>query len=346
MNNMQKIRIRFLLIFVLSISLFQKCKPQTEIPSSLDGMLLCIEDLDGIGGSSSGNFSDIVAYDPISNKQYILTSDVYYDDYPTYSSKTKKVYFESKRENYHPAVGLTATSHIYMLDLLTKKISLLDDMNLRKIFSLKNWEELETPVISHQGNILLFQYNWGDYKNNYDRLILLNIQNYSYEYLFDSLSFSFRYVFSENDSDIVFDSQTNAKLKNRTKYIGLLNITTKKKKILVIEKNIENELGDYKFNKIVFTSKKWNQEPNQASLFIYNISTDKKHRIASVSELGFREIKYPVFKDETSIYFIGSKDSPNPDTFDEDIYLLNIKTKEMKQITFTHNIKDNLRYYK
>jgi len=342
---MKRNNVKILLTIILSVGIIQQCRPQPEIPPSLDGMLLYLEDLDGTGGNASGNFSDIVAFDPVSQKQYILTSDAYYDDYPTYSAKTRKVYFESKREDYHPAVGLTAKSHIYELDLTTKKILLVDNEKFRKILLLKDWQELTQPLISHNGIKLLFSY-FGNTLNriNY-KLTLYYLKLDSILVVDRIIYFPSRYIFSKNDSIIVFDSQTSGKIKNRTDYIALYNIHTKEKKILIMEKDKEKELGDYKYGKIVFTSKRWDEDVSNAVIFVYDISKKENIRIAGVKELGFREIKFPVFKNENSIYFIGSKESKKPDTFDEDIYLLNLQTKEMKQITFTHNIKDNLRHY-
>jgi Tol biopolymer transport system component len=318
----------------------QQCKPQIEFPINLNGMLLYVEDLDGVGGSASGNFSDLVAFDPDNKLQYIMTSDRYYDQYPTYSPKSNKVYFESKRENFHPSVGLTAQSHIYVLDLSTTKMNLVDTHKLRKSLSLKKWGELNKPAINNQGTDILFQ----NYKNKFAQFVLYNFSTDTYSSLFDSSYFSFRCVFSEDDSNIVFASQTNTKLMPRTKYLGIINVHTGEIRKFLQVKDIEFDLGDYKYDKLVFIGNVWNQ-PEKAKLYTFDTLKSEHNEIADVSELGFNEIKYPVFKNKDYIYFIGSKESIKADTFDEDIYLMNLNTKEIEQITFTHNIKDNLRYY-
>lgn len=328
------------------IGSLQQCRPQIELPNNLDGMLLYVEDLDGVGGSASGKFSDIVAYDPVNKRQYILTSDKYYDQHPTYSPQTQKIYFESKREKYNPSIGLTAPSHLYELDLTTKKIKLLDDDDFRKTHSFKEWVDLNRPLINNYGDKLLFHFLWGDYKNSYDRLMLYDLTTKTIGSLFDSLNYSFRYVFYENDSSIIFQSSLKNGWKEKTNYIAKLEINTKGVIKFIQEKNFENNLGDVKYNKIVYVSRNFNHSGVISELYIYDIMNDKIRKIAGVEELGFREIKNPVFENENFIYFIGSKESINPDTFEEEVYLLNLNTKEMKQITFTENIKDNLRYYK
>ncbi|MCB0747939.1 MAG: hypothetical protein KDC90_10805 [Ignavibacteriae bacterium] len=334
-----------IILFLFLVGGLQQCRPQTEFPKDFKGMLLYVEDLDGIGGTMSGSFSDIVTFSPTLKKHYILTSDNYFDECPTYSPKTNKIYFESKREEYHPAVGLTSPTHLYELDLRTKSIELIDDEEFREAYSFNNKIDLHTPLIDSEGNLLLFQYMWGDYKNSYDKLVSCNLKKNIIESIFDSLYYTFRYVFYEKDASIVFQSNVINSWKEKTNYIAKLDIETKRITKYVQEKNIENNLGDVKFNKIVFVTRDFNHSDVISDLFIYNITNNEKRKIVGIKELGFREIKYPVFKNENFIYFIGSKESTNPDTFDEDIYLLNLNTKEMKQITFTGNIKDNLRYY-
>ena len=66
--------------------------------------------------------------------------------------------------------------------------------------------------------------------------------------------------------------------------------------------------------------------------------------MGNVKTMGFEEIKTPVFKDENTIFFIGCKDV-GKDDFYEDIYEMNLTTKETTQITFTNNEKEHLRYY-
>ena len=248
--------------FFLVIIVFTNCSSQTNIPDKISGMLLYIEDLNDNGGSMDGDFSDIVAFDVDKKQQHIITSDVYYDDYPTYSKSSNRIYFESKRENYNWAVGLSAQSYLYYIDLKEKRIrsfSKEEKNNLDERF-LEN--DLTCPSANPVKNEVLFMTK--SFKDDfYYQLIDYDYALHEYKQLMDVITISFRLAWDEEGTKIAFLKNDTA----RTNSISIFDVNTNELQKIVYRSSYRNELGDYKYDKLLYIEKMPVGNNNSTNLF-------------------------------------------------------------------------------
>ena len=336
-----KIISKVMAMFFLVIVVFTNCSSQTHIPDKISGMLLYIEDLNGDGGSMDGDFSDIVAFDIDKKQRYILTNDSYYDDFPTYSKSSNRIYFESKRENYIPVLGMSSKSGIYYLDLTKKTIKSFSKEEKDNLGKNISRIELSDPSISFTGNKLLFLADTVNDSINH-QLLMYDYPSKKYQLLNDTLFRSYKFIWDESETQIAFQGQ-DEEMMSITNHISILDIKTKDVKNIIHIQGMKNNLGDFKYGKLLYISETADNN-DESNIYILNTKVDEKKEIGSVQEMGFEEIKAPVFKDEYTIFFIGCKDV-GKDDFYEDIYEMNLTTKEITQITFTNNEKKRLKYY-
>jgi hypothetical protein len=132
------------------------------------------------------------------------------------------------------------------------------------------------------------------------------------------------------------------RIEERRNYLGMVNVVTSERKILVNLDNSYKRLGDCYKNRLLYVNKNLGNT-EEISIMILNLTNLEIEEIVKLNEFKFDDIRNPVFYDEAKIFFIGSN-YVSKNKFDEDVYLLDISTKELKQITFTKNIKDNLTY--
>lgn len=124
--------------------------------------------------------------------------------------------------------------------------------------------------------------------------------------------------------------------------VGSINIEKKANYILLSEKLQQYTLGDLKDNKLLYLKRAENEKYN--TIYSYDLIEKKESAIISLQDK-FQEIKSPVFDNSGGIYFIGNK-AKEESEFNEDIYYYNTETKQLRQITFSSNIKEGLTFYK
>jgi len=329
------------IVSILVFTLHSSCNTNSQVITDLDGKLLMVEDMDGQGGMLDGNFGDIVVYDIITGARYQLTDDAYYDRHPAYSKTMKSIMFEAKKIGAYNITGLTSQSNIFSLNIKTKEIRQIDDKQLKTRFpSLVNKSNYH-PVLNNAGDKILFE-NDSDRGIFYTRFLLYEISEDSVSLVSDSLIMALDFNWSSEDESIIYTGENTYNIKEKRNFIGMVNVGTGEKKILVNLDNSYKRLGDCYKNRLLYVNKNFDG-PDETSIIILDLGNLENEEIVKLDEFKFDEIRDPVFYDETKIFFIGSN-FVSKNKFDEDVYLFDISTKELKQITFTKNIKDNLSY--
>lgn len=332
-----------LLAFVVALTLSCSKQNASKI-KQLDNYLLYIEDVDGEGGIFSGNFGDIVAFNPVTSEKVLLTDDDYYDNHPSYSPSLKKVVFESKRINTDPHIsGLTSDSDLFLLDIKSGKVSLINFNEFKSYKSELKFNKKQ-PCFDEQGvNLAFLTYNMQDvkktnlfyYKKLKDSLVLL----------LDTLIDPLTYIFNNYDNKIFFTSKKKYTLGKSENYIGILDIQNRSVKKLLEESNKYFYLGDIKENKLLYLKLDISNfdDPRNYTINILDIESMRNKEILNSKNAGFREIMVPVFGKDDLIYFIANK-SKIESKFDVDIYSLNLDSFNIKKITNDGHIKESLSF--
>ena len=329
---------KLILFIILLLMLFNGCSKEEPLPHNLKGFLIYIEDIDGKGGTTSGNFGDIVAYDIIKNKEYIITNDNYYNEHPTYSSKENTILFESKRVDANDIAGLTAKTDLFLLKLNKKEPVIINFKDLSTMKTGKNYD-LYQPVFDKSGNNFAFL-TLSPSSIKFSNLFYFNSRNGTISLINDTLIEPLTYTFGENGSIIYFTSETKFKIGSSPNYIGSIDIKTLKEKIILPSKsNDYYYLGDELNNKLLYL--KEDIKENYISINIFDLTSSKTRVLSDLQKLGLTAIKSPVFGSDSTIYFIGNK-SKSEDNFDEDIYCFNIDNSSIIKVTNNGYIKESL----
>lgn len=335
---MQKIEmmLMFLLLGAVNIS----CQETEKLPEKLSNSLLYIEAKDEVG-TGTGRYTEIVSYDLKSNKEHYLTNDIFYDRYPSYSSIYNSIVFESKRSN--PGIaGLSASSAIYMLKLEDGSINKLD---LYKGPAGVGLKEQHLPSFNKGGNIVSFM----KYNDNTTRdysLILYYLEKDSLEFLKNDVEHGKKFIWSPDDEKIFYDYYHSKTLRFPVpeQSINSVDVLDKITRKIIIADTNYNELGDVGNDKLLYVFYKSRFERHPV-LRILDLESLTDVYTLNMYELGFKQIKRPVFANDETVYFIG-----NPIEFEgalgDDIYKLNLKTDEITRITNTELMKEDLVYIK
>lgn len=329
--------------FFLSITSFS-CQqlPETNIPDNIQGMLLYIEDLDGKDGNYSWDFGDLVAYDPETNQKFILTSNSYLDLRPSYSSKLNKVIFESERYKESAVIGILGKANIYTLDLKTKSTDMITDEEFKNKFKEVHGNRVDFNLFSTNffNEIFLFSIYL---KRNYHSVYSYNITtgilktvmkeiHYFANYNYDSEENIFYYEKYENPDNEFYDLRKVSIVK--------LDIQSGKVDSIIISDNSANYLEDIRSEVILYEEVK----DEKHTLYAYDM---RKKKVLSETDWNFMENPQdanPVFgKSTDEIYFIKEPINNDKD-YKCDIYWMNLKTKEIKQITTDGHIKNDLTF--
>ena len=126
-------------------------------------------------------------------------------------------------------------------------------------------------------------------------------------------------------------------------YIGTIDLKENKSSKLLEFENYNLKLGDYQDMKLLYIKQNIINLKIE-SMNIYDFKDESEIYSIKLDEIGFSEIKSPVIRDNKSIFFIG-KIFKGENIFIEDIYMLDLVTGNLQQISFDGNIKDYLSYY-
>lgn len=336
---MQKIKIFLVFLFIGAVNI--SCQETEKLPERLSNSLLYIEAKDEVG-TGTGRYTEIVSFDLETNKEHYLTNDIFYDRYPSYSSIYNSIVFESKRSN--PGIaGLSASSAIYMLKLEDGSINKLD---MYKSITGKWLSEQRNPSFNKEGNIVSFM-KYSDDINSDDYILLLYyLEKDSLEVLKDDLEGANKFIWSKDDEKIFYDfyhSKTR-RFPVPEQSINSVNVLDKITRKIIIADTNYNELGDVDNDKLLYVFYKSRYERHPV-LRILDLESLTDIYTLNMYELGFKQIKRPVFANDETVYFIG-----NPIEFEgalgDDIYKLNLKTNEITRITNTELMKEDLVYIK
>ncbi|MEJ2195433.1 MAG: hypothetical protein P8X73_11330 [Ignavibacteriaceae bacterium] len=327
------------IIFIMPL-LFIYCDSNSYKSLDIDGKILLLEDLDGKEGRTDGNFCDIVAYDIYSGEISIITDDDYYDDHPSYSKALNCIFFESKRIGAHSLTGLTSASNIFSLNLESNIIEQVDNKLLRNRFPILLKDENSFPLVNHVGNKLIFR-NGSDAGIFFSRLIVYDINRDSLYLLKDSLIMVTDYIWSFNDENVIYIAEHKHTLRDNRNFVATVNLSSKERQIILDFNNSRKYLGDCLENQLIYINE--TIPGSEFSLMIMDLLTAENREVTKLNRFGFDEITEPVFYDETNIFLICSN-RISSNRADEDVYMLDLNTLNLKQITFTHNIKEELTY--
>jgi len=335
------LRIAYIVNFIFSIFLFNGCSSKEPIPLNLHGNILYIEDVDGSGGTTAGNFGDIMTFDLKNGKQFRITDDNYYDEHPTYSPRLNKILFESKRIGASKIAGLTSKTNLFYFSL-NKKVPELINFKGSNDISDRKKINFHTPQFDKEGNNFAFiSLNPIGFRN---ALFYYKINEDSLRILTDSLISPLTYTFGNNK--IYFTSKIEDKFGLLPNSINSIDIETTEVKVIVPSRKTEYfYLGDESNEKLLYLDNyigNFNDLTNY-SINIFHLKTKKNEILTTSRKLGLIEIKTPVFSSDSTIYYIGNK-AKRVGEFDEDIYEMNINTKKVKRITYNGHIKESLSF--
>lgn len=326
-------------LFIILTTVNTSCQETKKLPDHFTNSLLYVEskDEEGIG---AGGFSEIVVFDLSTNTTYHITNDSYYDRYPSYSSLTNTVTFESKRFSDPDIVGLTADSKIFTFYLTDKSLKSLD---LFKGLGENGLDQQFLPIFSNDGSKICYTQYVGNLPRPY-YIFSYDFSNDSVDLLQKDLRKPISYIWSEEDNRIFYSVRGKRLMKNTDQDIYVIDILEKSSREVIKKDSTQNTIGDIKQNKILYVSRN-SSYASDHFIKILDVSTNNELFSSDMNEFGFKEIKSPVFESNDIIYFIG-----NPKQFEgatgDDIYRMNILTKEIERVTHTKLMKDDLRFIK
>jgi Tol biopolymer transport system component len=326
-------------LFIILVTVNTSCQETTKLPDRFTNSLLYVEskDEEGIG---AGGFSEIVVFDLNTNTIYHLTNDSYYDRYPSYSSLTNTVTFESKRFSDPDIVGLTADSKIFTFNLTDKSLKSLD---LYKGPGENGLDQQFLPILSNDGSKICYTQYVGNLPQPY-YLFIYDFRNDSVDLLQKDLRMPIRYIWSEQDNRIVYSVFGKRLMKNKDEDIYMIDVLEKSSQQVIKKDSTQNTIGDIKQNKILYVSRN-SSYASDHYIKILDVSTRNELFSSNMHEFGFKEIKSPVFEGNDIIYFIG-----NPTQFEgatgDDIYRMNLLTKKIERVSYTELMKVDLSFIK
>lgn len=328
MNNLKYLIILFLISY-LTVS----CQEKTNIPDNLEGMILCIEDLDGEGGIANFVFGDIVAYDSNGNR-YVLTSDIYYDAKPCYDSEKNIVYFESKRTGESYQHGFASPSYLYILDLAKKSI-----VQIKNTFGFVN-PYFNTDISKVCISCLDDKRNPDTTKNEWSN----RIENIKIFDLItgasDSLTFELYNLFKAiitPDQSLLFCYTIDFEIYS-DRYIDIYDFRTKERKTLFGKEGFDFKLRDYLNDQIIYSV--YDKIKDNTFYKIYDLK--KEIELYSFNGEEIRLYGAVFGKDNNEIFF--SEETEVNSTTKDDIYHMDLRTNKITQISKTGNQKVDLFY--
>lgn len=323
-------------LLLLQVPFYLTCQDSVMIPDRLDNSLLYVEskDKEGIG---AGEFCEIVSFDMNTREAHHLTNDNYYDRYPAYSPTLNLLIFESKRSASPEIVGLTANSGIYEIDFSSKKVRRLKlQIDTKESVEIQKFK----PTFSRSGKSMSFLQQAAPAREN---LYIKNMINDSVFVVQENIIFPQRLIWAD-DTRIYYSANNSVSIKNYDVSIYLIDLDTKLNRIIIEGKNSENIVGDILQNIMVYIFRE-SSYASEHFLKVLDLSTMEEEYSINMSEMGFKEIKTPVFESAETIYFIG-----NPKEFEgatgDDIYKLELQTMKIERITNNELMKDDLIFVK
>lgn len=326
----------FLMIIILLFSINSCLEKNQSQVKSLNKKLLYIQDVNSDEGIYSGNFGDIVAFDPSTNENFILTNDKFFDVYPTFSPNLGIIIFESLRK-HQTLSGLSSESNLFSLNIKDGVIDQFDTLSaLRECNSSQEYTYM--PVFNNEGNKLIF--NKSNSLNVKQKVIYLyDFDLNKVKILNDSLISPFSFVWSIDDLKIYFSAENKKSITNTSNFIGVINTVTNEVNLILTKDGLNLTIGDAFDGFIVYTA--LNIFENTQELRIYDLTSNKDKVVLPVESLGMKEIRNPQFYNKTTIFFIGQ----STNEYAVNIYKYDYVNKELSQITNDGREKYHLTYY-
>lgn len=189
-----------LLLFVYH-SPFGHSSSYPDVPVET-GTLLFVEDVDGVGGTSAGDFGDLVALNPRTGERHRLTHDDHYDTHPSWGPDGRYVLFESKRRQ-NPMGDMGAPSHIYRLEVSSGTITRWRP-GLAERFEAVS-EASGKPAVSPSGQKVAFV-TYPDGKPSSGWIVIYDRERDRLSVVADSLPYIHRITWPEDESYLAFSA--------------------------------------------------------------------------------------------------------------------------------------------
>ena len=206
--------------------------------------------------------------------------------------------------------------------------------------------EQNLPSFNKEGSIVSFIIYNDDIDSDDYVLLLYYLEKDSLEVLKNDVEDAKKFIWSPDDEKIFYDyyhSKTR-RFPIPEQSINSVNVLDKITRKIIIADTNYNELGDVGNDKLLYVFYKSRFERHPV-LRILDLESLTDIYTLNMYELGFKQIKRPVFANDETVYFIG-----NPIEFEgalgDDIYKLNLKTNEITRITNTELMKEDLVYIK
>jgi Tol biopolymer transport system component len=339
MISMNKYKIVNIVITVC-VTIVSSCGYAPSLPADFDpeGKIVYIEDLSGRSGLGMPNFGDIVILDPKSGEKFILTKDGFVNEYPTWNNDGTKVLFESKRTRGSRTYSLSDPSNIFFLNLKDYQITQVDKDWKNRINYLFSQVNNMHPSLNNGGNKIAF--STLSRSLNYD-IYLYELQHDSLSIIIDNVNRLWLLKWSANDFYLCVESMWLHTLPQPKGEMAILifDISNKDTVLLKWEEDWAYRLGYLIDNYLIYTG--FSREKGKQFLFEYEL-VKKQEKI--IYEFEGVTAKSLIYGGSDDVYFIGTIDN-DTDYHREDIYLLDLKSKKLTQITTDGNHKDHLDIY-
>lgn len=282
----------------------------------------------------SSQNSEIMAYDTGKNEVIRITKDLCYDSTPSFYPDGSKIFFDSKRP-YNGMLALNGDSHIFYIDLKTKKIKRYDK-KLYDLFPGKLGTECERPVWSKDRKLYFVTASYDTNKN----------QSYHILYEFDETKEALTFIdsayfspkLSANSRYLYYYTTTYGNYDNYNSHIVYDKL--KNEKII-----LPDTLRKYSFVD-------WLPEHSTTMLFQLMEKDTLDARIVRYS-LESGKISFDTLKDiRGSLETLGSSDNmlflikKDEKNYKEDIWSYNLDTKEFRKLTNDGKVKEELIFYR
>lgn len=330
----------FLLICLIT-SFFSCTKTDTFEVEDLpfEGIVVYVEDIQGEHGLLANPFGDLVLLDGQNNTRQVLTNDGFYYAYPNLSVDYKSIIFESKRDRGINISGLGAASKLYEFELETKKINSYWDILFEKT-GFELGERIQSPSLSPSGQKLAMIHTHYGKSNfmavDFENKEILQITNERTQKPLNRSNISW----SPNEVYLMFEppifSQRPILLFNFNNSV----ITS------IIHPNYDSLEGDKRY---ICRSGAWiddsyfyfscsNPTNRKTQIFKYSLIDNISTEVMTVEETSVKSLQ--TNSSGNKILFIGGKEG-----FRDDLYMLNVDSKELIRITHDERQKGWLRWY-
>lgn len=342
MNIGDKYIYLILLYTIITISCNGQKTEEYVIP--LDGVIVYVEGLQDEGWLTANPFGELVMLDSNTQDRYVLTWDHYYYAHPNLTPNGKSLIFESKRANNIDVIGLSADSEIYQMDLESKEITNLNN-ELSKQIGMTIGQRVRRPSLSPTGDKLAivrfldweYSFSYFDYQKN--EIIDLSsdikfqpVNDYSIEWSNDEkkMIFTVRRGFSSYVVLLDLENNNLSTISNE--------ITEDKPEGEVVLCNSGSWVDSTKF---IYLCKRSDLE--NSAIYEFDTNTNKSVIFKTINNqnLNLDIIDLKISKEANKILLLASEKG----SMFENLYMLNVDSDELSQITFSATNKKWLRWY-